>query len=361
MKKITMTAGKTAMDKGSTVVNSNTVSVSHPKSLKQQLAKAEKDLKNMTNRNVNEVVLHAQEQVITQLQQEIAQAESKKQASTVALKDDVITFRLAKESKEVSKKIAFVRHNRVINSKKVDEFIAIIDNGKYEEAYPIIVAEAKALIEAGYTVTDINGRELSAEEAEGYYVILDGQHRGTAFAKLNAIKGDIVIPNVYVKEVENIGAYLVDINTVGNWDKRDRLTVAALTSEEALFKNMAELIKEGFNPTTASLIYTRKSISEKALDKVLKGEEYKLPKGTTVEIERGGRFVTLCKAAHITVSFLTKRYFIKGFNSYAKINGEEQAFEALEKLKALNLNEERLKQVKEEDDFQVMLKEALKA
>lgn len=74
----------------------------------------------------------------------------------------------------------------------MDEFIAIIDNGKYEEAYPIIVAEAKALIEAGYTVTDINGRELSAEEAEGYYVILDGQHRGTAFAKLNAIKGGIV-------------------------------------------------------------------------------------------------------------------------------------------------------------------------
>jgi hypothetical protein len=50
-----------------------------------------------------------------------------------------------------------------------------------------------------------------------------------------------------------------------------------------------------------------------------------------------------------------------GFNSYAKINGEEQAFEALDKLKALNLNEERLKQVKEEDDFQVMLKEALEA
>ena len=52
-------------------------------------------------------------------------------------------------------------------------------------------------------------------------------------------------------------------------------------------------------------------------------EEYKLPKGTIVEIERGNKFITLCKAAHITVNFLTKRYFIKGFNSYAKINGEE--------------------------------------
>ena len=39
--------------------------------------------------------------------------------------------------------------------------------------------------------------------------------------------------SVFVKEVKNIGEYLVNINTVGNWDKKDRLTVAALTSEEA--------------------------------------------------------------------------------------------------------------------------------
>ena len=348
-------------EKVNKVSNIKTMATMCTKDLKKRLAKEERYLKSLINKRMNDTIINAQREIIAQLQQEIAQVESKKLASTVALKDDVITFRLAKDGKEMSKKIALVKNNRVINSKKVDEFIAIIDNGKYEEAYPIIVAEAKALIEAGYTVTDINGRELSAEEAEGYYVILDGQHRGTAFAKLNAIKGGIVIPNVFVKEVKNIGEYLVNINTVGNWDKKDRLTVAALTSEEALFKNMAELIKEGFNPTTASLIYTRKSISEKALDKVLKGEEYKLPKGTTVEIERGNKFITLCKAAHIPVSFLTKRYFIKGFNSYAKINGEEQAFEALDKLKVLNLNEERLKQVKEEDDFQVVLKEAQEA
>ena len=280
------------------------------KELKKRLAKEERDLKSLISKKMNDTIINAQQEIIAQLQQEIVQAESKKQASTVALKDDAITFRLAKDGKLVSKKIALVEHNRVINSKKVDKFIAIIDNGKYEEAYPIIVVEAKALIEAGFTVTDINGRELSIEEAEGYYVILDGQHRSTAFAKLNATKGGIVIPNVFVKEGENVGEYLVDINTVSNWDKRDRLTVAALTSEEALFKNVAELIKEGFNPTTAGLIYTKKSISEKALDKVLKGEEYKLPKGTTVEIERGNRFITLCKAAHITVPFLTKRYFI---------------------------------------------------
>ncbi|WP_270590068.1 hypothetical protein [Bacteroides uniformis] len=79
---------------------------------------------------MNDTIINAQREIIAQLQQEIAQVESKKLASTVALKDDVITFRLAKDGKEMSKKIALVKNNRVINSKKVDEFIAIIDNGK---------------------------------------------------------------------------------------------------------------------------------------------------------------------------------------------------------------------------------------
>ena len=170
-----MTAELTkATENVNTVSNIKTITTMCTKDLKKRLAKEERDLKSLINKRMNDTIINAQREIIAQLQQDIAQVESKKLASTVALNDDVITFRLAKDGKEVSKKIALVKNNRVINSKKVDEFIAIIDNGKYEEAYPIIVAEAKALIEAGYTVTDINGRELSAEEAEGYYVILDG-------------------------------------------------------------------------------------------------------------------------------------------------------------------------------------------
>ena len=61
------------------------------------------------------------------------------------------------------------------------------------------------------------------------------------------------------------------------------------------------------------------------------------------------------------VPFITKRYFIKGFNSYVTATSEEKAFEALDKLKNLNLDEKRLKDIKEESDFVIMLKEALKA
>ena len=163
METITKTAGKTATNDNS-VANAKAVRTI---SLKQQLTKAEKDLKNMVNRKVDDTVLHAQEQVVEQLKQDIAKKDSKKVVPTLTLKDEPITFQLAKTGERVSKKIAFVENNRTVNTKKVDEFIAIIDNGKYEEAYPIIVVEAVDLIKAGYTVTDVNGKVLTEEEAEG--------------------------------------------------------------------------------------------------------------------------------------------------------------------------------------------------
>lgn len=225
------------------------------------------------------------------------------------------------------------------------------------------MVEAAKLIEAGYTVTDVKGRELTKEEAADYLVILDGQHRCTAFAKLVATgKYTLTIPNVYIRDVENVGEYLVDINNVGSsWNKKDRLVVASLTSNDELFQNVAELLNEGFNPSTAMLIYTGKSLSDKQVNKALKGEEITFPKGAEINIERGNKFITLCKAAKMDVSFITKRYFIKDFNSYAKSTNEEQAFEALNKLKELNYTETNWKEVKEEDDFIEILKEALKA
>ena len=63
----------------------------------------------------------------------------------------------------------------------------------------------------------------------------------------------------------------------------------------------------------------------------------------------------------MSVSFITKRYFIKDFNSYAKSTSEEQAFEALNKLKELNYTEKDWKEVKEENDFIEILKKALEA
>ena len=84
-------------EKVNKVSNIKTMATMSTKDLKKLLAKEERDLKSLISKKMNDTIINAQQGIITQLQQEIAQAESKKQASTVALKDDAITFRLAKD------------------------------------------------------------------------------------------------------------------------------------------------------------------------------------------------------------------------------------------------------------------------
>ena len=358
---------KTLNEKVAETVKSNNATMGNVEELTKVLKQEEKELERLTKRNADEAVIAAQQNVVDSAKAKLEQAQEFEKESNENIGNDFLTFSVVNEETgartEQKKKIAFVKHNRPVNSKKVDRFIALIAANKYEKAFPIIVVEATKLIEAGYTVTDIKGRELTKEEAADYLVILDGQHRCTAFAKLVATgKYTETIPNVYVRDIENVGEYLVDINNVGSsWDKKDRLVVASLTTKDELFQNVAELLNEGFNPTTAMLIYTGKSLSDNQVNKALKGEEIALPKGAEINIERGNKFINLCKAAKMDVSFITKRYFIKDFNSYAKSTSEEQAFEALNKLKELNYTEANWKEVKEEDDFIEILKEALEA
>lgn len=358
---------KTLNEKVAKIVKSNNVTMGNVEELTKILKQEEKELERLTKRNADEAVIAAQQNVVDSAKAKLEQAQEFEKESNENIGNDFLTFSIVNEETgartEQQKKIAFVKHNRSVNSKKVDGFITLITKNKYEKAFPIIVVEAAKLIEAGYTVTDVKSRELTKEEAADYLVILDGQHRCTAFAKLVATgKYTLTIPNVYIRDVENVGEYLVDINNVGSsWNKKDRLVVASLTSNDELFQNVAELLNEGFNPSTAMLIYTGKSLSDKQVNKALKGEEITFPKGAEINIERGNKFITLCKAAKMDVSFITKRYFIKDFNSYAKSTNEEQAFEALNKLKELNYTETNWKEVKEEDDFIEILKEALKA
>lgn len=348
-------------------VESNNATMGNVEELTKVLGQEEKELKRLINRKANTAVIAAQQDVVDKAKVKLEQAQEFDRISNENIGNDFLTFSVVHEETgtrtEQKKKIAFVKNNRPVNSKKVDGFIALIAANKYEKAFPIIVVEATKLIEAGYTITDIKGKELTKEEAADYFVILDGQHRSTAFAKLKATgKYTEAIPNVYVREVENVGEYLVDINNVGSsWDRKDRLVVASLTTQSKLFQNVAELLNDGFNSSTAILIYTGKNLSDRQVNRALKGEEIMLPKGAEINIERGNRFINLCKAAKMDVSFITKRYFIKGFNKFADKIGEEKAFVALDKLKYLELTDEKLKQVKDEADFKIMLDEALKA
>lgn len=318
--------------------------------------KAEKDLARMKKQKMAAEVITTQEKVILDLTEQKKKFEQVEQAkANGSLKDTKLTFAIVNddtmEVTEKAYKVAFVKNNRPIDQNKVDGFIATISKGKYEKAFPIIAVSAKVLIENGYQVVDVDDNEVKAEDADDYIVILDGQHRTKAFLECS-ITNHLIVPNTHIREVDNVGEYLVDINDVGtSWNQRDRFAVAALTSDNELVHEIANRIHEGYNPSTASLIYTKKKISNKQVKNLLRGEELKLPKGATPDIERGNRFIHLCKAAGIGVKFITRRYFINAFNSHALSVGEDAAFEALDKLKNQNLTEEELDAIKDDQGF----------
>ena len=357
--KMTMVENKEMKSNNSIVINME--------ELTKKLKKEEKVLQHLAKSKADTSVITVQEQIVSQLKAQYEKAVAKEVQAKEHIGDSLMTFSVVDDEtearSEIQKKIAFVKHNRPVDNRKVDDFISIIANDKYEKAYPIIVIEAEKAFAKGYEVTNLKGEKLTQEEVKEYFCILDGQHRSKAFAKLNITSGNTyTIPNVHVKEVENIGEYLVNINNVGtSWSQKDRVTVAALTTKNELFTNVAELLDEGFNQSTAMLIFTGKKLSNGQINHALQGEEVTLPKDAKINIERGHKFVTLCKAASIKVQFITKRYFIDGFNSYATATNEETAFEALAKLKDLKLTEERLKEIKGNDDFLSLLKEALQA
>lgn len=265
-------------------MKSNNLIVVNMEELTKRLKKEEKVLQQLEKNKADASVITVQEQIVSQLRTQHEEATAKEVQAKEYIGDSFMTFSVVDDEtgtrSEIQKKIAFVKHNRPINNKKVDGFISIIANNKYDTAYPIIVIEAQRLFAKGYEVTNLKGEKLTEEEAKEYFCILDGQHRSKAFAKLNITSGtSYTMPNVHVREVENIGEYLVNINNIGtSWTQKDRVTVAALTTKDELFINMADLLNEGFNQSTAMLIFTGKKLSNGQINHALKGEEIKLPK-----------------------------------------------------------------------------------
>ena len=324
--------------------------------MNSKIQKEEKELERMKVKKMAAEVIAAQEKVVSDLKEQQNWCEIVEQSKTDGtLKDKKLTFAIVdSDTMEVTEKqykVAFVKDNRPIKQDKVDGFITIIANGKYEEAMPIIAVSAAYAIEQGCEVRDIDKNEVTKENAEDYIVILDGQHRTKAFLHCSLTEQRIV-PNTRIRDGVNIGKYLVDINDVGtSWSMQDRFAVAALITKDKLAHAIADRIDEGFNPTTPSLIYTGKKISGNQVKKLLRGEKWTLPKGTTFDIERGNKFIQLCKEANIGVKYITKRHFINGFNAHALSVGEETAFEHLGKLKGHTFTEKELKGIKDTTDF----------
>jgi hypothetical protein len=260
--------------------------------------------------------------------------------------------------REENRKFGLVKENRPIKKTDVNGFLQIISNDKYDETQSIVTAEASELVN-NYHIVDLEGKAISEDEAPEYLIVLDGQHRIKAFSKLNAVREpakQITIPNVHIKSgLKNVREYLADINMVGHsWNHADKICVATIATNNPLLEKTNELIKEGYNASTAITICTGKRIKASQLKKMItKGDTSILPK-IPQALAKADKFITIAMGIMgMSVKLLTKRYFIDGFNSYAAAHTEDEAFKALE-----NLSLDDFTPVRDDTEFVEKLKEA---
>jgi len=260
---------------------------------------------------------------------------------------------------ETSRKFGLVRENREVKKTHVNGFLQIIANDKYDESQSIVTAEASELI-GKYNLMDLEGNQITEEDAADYLIVLDGQHRITAFAKINANRNSankITIPNVHIKKDVKVREYLADINMTGHhWDTADKICVAAINNDSPVLNKINELKKEGYNASAAMTICTGKRLKPTQLkDIISKGDKSSLPKDEAEAVAKAERFITTAmQIADMDVKTLTKRFFINGFNSFAAARTEEEAFTALEKL-----TKDDFDSIHEDNEFTEMLKKAL--
>lgn len=189
--------------------------------------------------------------------------------------------------------------------------------------------------------------------------MIDGQHRITAFSKLNTIRNQsdqITVPNVRIeKGITNIREYLADINMVGHsWSTADKICVSTIATGSKLLAKVNELIKAGYTATTATLICTGRLTPKQLKELIITGKTDELPNETDA-LKKADKFLTITTAiVGNDMKLLRKRYFINGFNSFAAARTEDEAFEALNKL-----SKSDFESVHEDNEFVEKLKNVL--
>ena len=316
------------------------------------------------NTSVNEVKTSSVEQVKEKEMQKELRKARKEVATSKMMKVQIMERNENGYTiKEENRKFGLVKENRPIKKTDVNGFLQIIANGKYDETQSIVTAEATELIEK-YNIVDLEGNSIAEQDAKDYLIVIDGQHRICAFAKLNAIRSlenQIMIPNVHIKkDLKNVREYLADINMIGhNWSAADKVCVSAIATGNKLLVRINGLIKEGYNVSTATMICTGKRLKPTDLKALLsKGDTSCLNDeqlSVDEKLDRAEKFITTAMSIQdMSIKILTKRYFIKGFNSYAKAIGcYDTAFSALGKLTV-----EDFKATIEDEDFIEKLKSA---
>ena len=250
-----------------------------------------------------------------------------------------------------TRKAAFAKGiNREVNFANVKKLLAEMEVKGYRKAEMVQVLKAEEVIgRDDIVLVGIDEKEISPEAANQYFLIIDGQHRFYAASMLNyelEEKGEptIQVPGMLAELTgnETVAEYISAVNITKNpWKTNDYVRGAANVKQEELLTRYKELIKSDNNPngiplSTLNLIYCNnsKAISKTDLSQLCQGKDEKgrgkNPIIPAYNIERGNRFMELCKEKGFTDKDISKRYLAERFSCFYNKGGEQEAFRMFE-------------------------------
>lgn len=191
-----------------------------------------------------------------------------------------------------TRKAAFAKGiNREVNLANVKKLYAEMKVKGYRKAEIIqVICAEEAIANGDIVLIDINGNEINKENANGYYLIIDGQHRVYAASMLNfeyEKQGEptFQVPGILVELAENesVAEYISAVNiTKTPWKTDDYVRGAANVKQEKLLARYKELIKSEDNPngfplSTLNIIYCNnpKAMNKTSLSLLCQGKDEK--------------------------------------------------------------------------------------
>ena len=225
----------------------------------------------------------------------------------VLTKKGIITLAALKAT---GKKIAFIKGNRQVQEKNVNAKRASLkENG---QIIPAVIVDGKEVQSVDLEIVDAEtGTPVVPEDYNKYVVILDGQHRYTAYIQ----NGDKNKGEFYFMYPLNEGITLQKILSEANiatkmWDGKDFASGALMMNPDKklpLLEAIVDLLNQGFPLATVQkwLCFKNAGINKEVLAKAMNGKiDEKLLK--TPYLEKGKRLLEAAQKS-FNNDFLGKR------------------------------------------------------
>lgn len=226
------------------------------------------------------------------------------------LKAQIITLAMLRAE---GVRVAFIRGNRMVQEKNVNaKRASLMENG---QIIPAVIVDGEEVQSVDLEIVDAEtGKPVAPEDYDKYVVILDGQHRYTAYIQ----NGDKNKGEFYCMYPLNEGITLQKILSEANiatkmWDGKDFASGALMMNPDKdlpLMKAIVELLNQGFPLATVQkwLCFKNAGINKEVLAKAMNGKiDEKLLK--TPYLEKGKRLLEAAQKS-FNNDFLGKRYLV---------------------------------------------------